>query len=32
MSGTTYILLVPRQHCRRHLNPWEADQSQCSQW
>ena len=31
-SGTTYILLVPRQHYRRHLNPWEAAQSQCSQW
>jgi len=32
MSGTTYILLVPHQHYRRHLNPWEADQSQCNQW
>ena len=32
MFGTTYILLVPHQHYRRHLNPWEADQSQCNQW
>ena len=31
-AWTTYTLMVPRQHYTRHLNPWEADQSQCSQW
>ena len=31
-AWTTYTLMVPCQHYTRHLNQWEADQPQCSQW